>query len=159
MEAHHNLIEKFYSSFQDHNAAGMIECYHQQVSFQDPGFGELEGIERVGGMWEMLLERSKGNLVIHYDSVMADEVGGYCHWEAHYPFSQTGRKVHNKIQATFRFEDGKIIEHHDHFNLWKWSHMALGIQGLLLGWTPFVQGKIRSMAVGQLDKYLSKKGS
>ncbi len=156
MEAHHQLIDKFYSSFQDQDPEGMISCYHPEVKFHDPAFGELEGRDMVGAMWKMLIERAKGDLAIHFDRVMADEVSGFCHWEAHYHFSKTQRKVHNQIQATFRFEDGLIIEHHDHFNLWKWARMALGLPGLFLGWTPAMQNKIKQTSRGFLKQYMSK---
>ena len=153
MEAHHQLIEKFYSSFQEHDASGMIECYHKDITFNDPAFGDLKGKE-VGAMWSMLIERAKRDLTIHSDRVMADEVGGFCHWEAHYHFSKTKRKVHNEIQATFRFKDGLIIEHHDHFNLWKWASMALGLPGLLLGWSPMIKNRIRNTSRGFLKSYM-----
>jgi len=154
MEAHHQIIDKFYSSFQDQNAEGMAECYHDKVSFNDPAFGDLNGKKEVSSMWKMLIERAKGDLAIHFDRVMADEVSGFCHWEAHYHFSKTGRKVHNEIQATFRFEDGKIIEHHDHFSLWNWCRMALGTPGLLLGWTPMMQQKVQNTSRQMLEKYM-----
>lgn len=156
MQAHHDLIEKFYSSFQEQDAVGMIACYHPQVKFHDPAFGDLSA-EEVAAMWTMLIERSKGDLVIHYDRVMADDVGGFCHWDAHYHFSKTKREVHNSIQATFRFKDGKIIEHHDHFSLWKWSSMALGISGTLLGWTPLIKNKIRKSTKDLLHQYMNPK--
>ncbi len=156
MEAHHQLIDKFYSSFQDHDHQGMIDCYHKDVVFEDPAFGELVGKERVSAMWKMLLERAKGDLIIHFDSVMADEIGGYCHWEAHYHFSKSQRPVHNEIRATFRFQDGLIIEHHDHFSLWNWARMALGPTGTWLGWSPMVQNKIRRSCIGQLNDYMGK---
>ena len=155
MEAHHNLIERFYTAFQELDAAEMISCYHDQVSFQDPVFGELNS-EQVKAMWNMLIERSKGNLAIHYDSVMADEVGGFCHWEAHYTFSKTNRYVHNSIKAVFRFQDGKIIEHHDHFSFWSWASMALGFSGTILGWTPFMRNKVRKTSLDLLAKYMER---
>ncbi|MCK5702831.1 MAG: nuclear transport factor 2 family protein, partial [Cyclobacteriaceae bacterium] len=64
------------------------------------------------------------------------------HWEAYYSFSKTGRKVHNIINAEFEFKDGKIIKHIDNFDLYKWSKQALGIQGLILGWTGFFKKKL-----------------
>jgi hypothetical protein len=30
-------------------------------------------------------------------------------------------------------KEGLIIEHRDHFELWRWSRQALGLKGLLLG--------------------------
>ena len=153
MQEHHDLIEKFYTAFQEQDAETMASCYHEDITFTDPVFS-LKGKE-VGAMWAMLIERSKGNLVIHFDRVMADESGGFCHWDAHYPFSKTGRKVHNQIKATFRFQDGKIIEHHDHFDFWKWSRMALGLPGILLGWTPMIHNKVKTMANQSLKKYMA----
>jgi hypothetical protein len=60
--------------------------------------------------------------------------------------ARPGRTVVNDIQARFVFRDGKICEHHDHFDLWRWSRQALGTQGPLLGWTPLVQNAIRAQA-------------
>ena len=61
---------------------------------------------------------------------------------ATYLFSATGRTVENHIEAYFRFADGKIIEHHDHFDLWRWMRQALGAKGLLLGWLAPVQAVV-----------------
>jgi hypothetical protein len=54
--------------------------------------------------------------------------------------------VVNEIDASMRFEDGLIIEHRDSFDFWKWSRMALGPSGLLLGWTPMVRNKVRAQS-------------
>ena len=59
----------------------------------------------------------------------------------------------NDIQARFVFRDGKICEHHDTFDLWRWSRQALGTTGLLLGWTPLVQGKVRQQALKGLRAF------
>ena len=64
--------------------------------------------------------------------------------------------MHNVIEAKFVFQDSKIIQHTDRFNLWKWSAMALGPLGTILGWTPFVQASIRKEARGGLDSYMKK---
>ena len=64
----------------------------------------------------------------------------------------------NRIDASFRFEDGKIIEHTDVFDLWAWSRMALGLPGVLLGWSPIVRNKVRGQAGGQLERFMSKNG-
>ncbi|MNF00224.1 hypothetical protein D3C80_1990190 [compost metagenome] len=59
----------------------------------------------------------------------------------------------NDIQARFLFRDGKICEHHDHFDLWRWSRQALGAKGLLLGWAPLVQGKVHQQALKGLRAF------
>lgn len=103
-------------------------------------------------MWRMLTSRARDFSVI-FDHVRADATTGAAHWVATYLFSQTGRTVINDIQARFVFRDGKICEHHDQFDQWRWSRQALGTKGLLLGWTPLVQGKIRGQALEGLRKF------
>jgi len=137
------LIEQFYTCFQQKDYAGMIACYHPQVEFTDPVFMTLKG-KQAGAMWHMLVERGK-DLTLQFSDVEAQGDSGKGHWEARYTFS-TGRPVLNIIDATFTFQDGKIIRHRDQFDLWRWTRMALGTTGVLLGWSPMVQNKIRDTA-------------
>lgn len=147
------LIQKFYTCFQKGDSKGMTECYHDEIIFHDPAFGELRG-EKAKKMWEMLLERSKGELKIEFSDVKTDDKKGSANWIAKYKFAQTGRNVVNVIHAEFEFKDGKIIKHTDHFSLWKWSRQALGWKGWLLGWTGFMRGKIHQQTNGLLRKYM-----
>ena len=84
----------------------------------------------------------------------AGERYGVARWEAHY--TVFGNKVHNVIDASFRFADGLIIEHVDTFDLYRWARMALGPTGLLLGWTPMLRNTVRKTAGRQLQKYLAR---
>lgn len=148
-------ITSFYAAFAKHDYEGMAACYHDEVEFHDPVFGTLKGIQ-AKAMWQMLLERSKGNLKIVFSDVKASGSTGSAHWEAFYPFSKTGRSVHNIIDATFEFKDGKIIKHHDHFDLYRWSRQAFGITGTLMGFTSFFQNKVRTTAKQSLQTHLLK---
>lgn len=152
---HAAVITSFYASFAKHDYEGMTACYHDEVEFHDPVFGTLKGIQ-AKAMWQMLLERSKGKLKIVFSDVKTSGSTGSAHWEAFYPFSKTGRNVHNIIDATFEFKDGKIVKHHDHFNLYRWSRQAFGLTGTLMGFTPFFQNKIRTTAKQSLSSYLLK---
>jgi len=149
------LIQQFYESFANNNADGMIACYHDEVEFSDPAFGLLKGAE-AKNMWKMLVERAKGNIKIEYKNVSAGDKKGSADWTADYLFSKTGRQVFNEIHAEFEFKDGKIFRHHDTFDIWKWSKQALGISGLLLGWSSFLQNKIRQNARASLREYSKK---
>jgi ketosteroid isomerase-like protein len=151
---HARLLHDFYAAFARCDAEGMVACYHPEVRFSDPVFRDLRG-DRAGGMWRMLCGRA-ADLEVEHSDVVADDQSGSAHWEAKSTFGATGRRVHNRIDASFRFDDGKIIEHHDTFDLWRWTRMALGPAGWLLGWSPMVQNKVRSQAGGQLDRFLSK---
>lgn len=148
-------LEKFYQAFQNLDASTMAECYHPDVRFSDPVFRDLD-FEQVKGMWEMLIERSDGNLVIDFHSVIGDDAVAQCIWEAEYKFSKTGNPVHNIIHATMKFKEGLIIQHTDEFDFWRWARMALGPMGVVLGWTPFVKNKVRKMANASLSKHLHR---
>jgi len=154
MHPHAQLIQNFYASFQRRDAAGMIACYHPGVVFFDPVFMRLEGAW-AAAMWQMLCGRAK-DLEISFSNVRADDQIGAAHWEAIYTFSKTGRKVHNRVDASFEFIDHRIIRHTDVFDLWKWAAMALGPTGLLLGWTPVVQSAIRKDARRSLEAAIGR---
>jgi ketosteroid isomerase-like protein len=148
------LIRKFYAAFARRDGAAMAACYAPDARFSDPVFTDLRGAE-VGAMWMMLCERAEG-LQVRLVQARAGDDTGHARWEADYPFSQTGRVVHNKIAARFRFDHGRIVEHEDVFSLWRWAAMALGAQGALLGWLPPVRAKIRAQADKGLRAYLSR---
>lgn len=153
MHPNAELINKFYSSFQNRDYGGMIKCYHPEIEFKDEAF-DLRG-KAAGAMWHMLCERGK-DLKLEYSGVEANDETGKAHWDAWYTFSQTGRKVHNSIDASFVFRDGKIVKHTDVFNFWRWSRQALGPAGLVLGWTPFLRGKVSSGAHKSLEQFMAK---
>jgi hypothetical protein len=129
----------------------MAACYTPDVRFHDPVFGDLQGAE-AGDMWRMLTSRAE-DLSVRLAAHEADEETGTANWIATYTFAQTGRKVVNDIQATFRFRDGLIAEHDDAFSFWTWSRQALGPPGLLLGWTPLLRGKVSGQARKGLQEF------
>jgi len=145
------VISRFYQAFQRLDAEAMTACYGEDVAFSDPVFGDLHGRE-AGDMWRLLASRAQ-QFSLTFEDVQADEQRGSARWVASYLFSQTGRTVVNRIQARFVFRDGKIVEHRDHFDLWRWSRQALGLQGVLLGWLPPVQAAIRRQALMGLVAY------
>ncbi len=154
MHPNAQLIEKFYTAFQSHDGDGMAACYHPDVTFTDPAFGILHST-RATSMWRMLVGRSK-DLQVTFNNIQADDNRGSAHWEAKYSFGPKRRSVHNIIEAEFVFKDGLIYQHTDRFNFWRWSSMALGVTGILLGWTPMIQSAVRKNALGGLEKFMGK---
>jgi ketosteroid isomerase-like protein len=147
------LIERFYAAFARRDGAAMAACYRPDARFSDPVF-DLHGAQ-VGAMWTMLCDRAT-DLRLEWREVRADAATGSAHWEPRYTFSATGRPVHNVIDAAFTFESGLISRHVDTFDLWRWSRMALGLKGTVLGWTPFVQNAIRAQAQRGLDAFMKR---
>ncbi len=149
------LIRHFYESFANNDADAMTACYADEIEFSDPAFGRLTGAD-AKNMWKMLVERAKGNIRIEFKNVKADDQKGSADWTAAYLFSKTGRQVFNEIHAEFEFRGGKIVRHTDTFDIWKWSKQALGLSGALLGWSSFLQNKIRQNALESLREYREK---
>ena len=152
MNPHEQVIHRFYESFGARNAEAMIECYHPDVVFSDPVFGQLAAAD-AKDMWRMLCARAT-DLAITFDAVSATQTEGSAHWDARYSFSKTGRPVHNVIEASFTFYDGKIVRHADRFSFWKWAAQALGPAGVFLGWTPLMRAAVRKEARRGLEEYL-----
>ena len=153
MNGNEQVIRRFYSAFQQLDYTTMQDSYTSDAVFSDPVFGLLQGNE-VGAMWEMLCKNAKNFSLVFSGIELLDEEYATCHWVATYTFSKTGRQVVNKIKAHMRIIDGKITEHTDKFDLWKWSRQALGMPGILLGWSNFIQGKVHRTAKKSLEKFM-----
>ncbi len=146
------LIQKFYTAFQQKNAAEMISCYHDEIEFSDPAFGKLNG-EKAKNMWKMLCQ-SSSELKIEFSDIIENKNTVNAQWQAWYTFGKTDRSVHNIINAQFEFKDEKIIRHTDNFNLRKWAGQALGFKGYLLGWTIFFKKNLQLQTNYMLDKFI-----
>ncbi len=146
------VIQKFYTSFQNKDYKTMQQCYAGSAIFNDPVFRNLNATQ-VKAMWEMFCVKSK-DLKIEFGNITANETNGSAEWTASYIFSPTGKKVVNKITANFIFENQKIVKHTDTFNFYKWAKQALGLSGVLLGWTPLAKNKVQKMGMKTLNDYI-----
>ncbi|WP_405325501.1 nuclear transport factor 2 family protein [Leeuwenhoekiella sp. LLG6367-2.1] len=155
MHPNEELLNTFYKSFKDHNPKEMTACYGKNITFTDPAFGHIKG-DRVRAMWHMLIERGGDDLTIKYEDIQADDYTGSAKWVATYYFGPNRRKVVNHVVGTFYFQNGKILQHTDHFDLWKWSRQALGVKGILLGWSDYMKLKIQQESSKKLSLYLQK---
>ena len=155
MNNNEELIHRFYNAFQSKDFRTMQACYADNATFSDPVFPHLDA-GQVRSMWEMFCVKSK-ELKIEYRNISADENSGRAEWIATYPFSANGNRVVNYIKSDFRFEDGKIVEHRDHFNFHRWAGQALGLSGKLLGWMPFVRNKAQKAGMKALNDFMSRK--
>lgn len=151
-----NIIETFYKAFNDLDAETMVDCYHDDIVFEDPAFGILKG-NRAKNMWRMLCHSQKGkDFKITFSNVNSNENSGIAHWEAFYTFSKSNRKVHNKIEARFEFQDGKIIRHTDVFNLNNWAKQALGTFAYWYSFTLFFKKQLNEKSNKALTSFEKK---
>ena len=154
MNNNEELIQTFYDAFARLDYATMQNCYTADPVFNDPVFGVLQGRE-VGCMWEMLCKNAK-DFSLQVGGIVVDGEYGTCEWTANYTFSKTGRHVINKVKAHMRIENGKITEHTDEFDIYKWSRQALGLPGILLGWSGYLKNKIRYDAKKKLQMFIDE---
>jgi hypothetical protein len=154
MNTNEALISRFYNSFQNRNYSGMQSCYSDNAVFSDPVFPNLNASE-TKAMWEMLCKRGK-DLHLDFSGVEANNSTGSANWTAYYTFSGTGKKVTNHVKASFRFENGLIVEHIDDFNFYEWASQALGLPGKLLGWTGWMKNKVRTSARNSLISFINR---
>ena len=149
-----NLVDTFYTALANGDGETMAGMYRPDSAFEDPAFGELNGAD-AGDMWRMLCS-SATDLRVRHTIESSTDTTVVTNWIAEYTFSPTGRAVTNHVTATMTFEDGKIVDHRDKFNFWKWSAQALGTPGRLLGWTPLLKGQVRKTTASNLAAFQAK---
>jgi ketosteroid isomerase-like protein len=154
MHPNQQLITSFYEAFQQKDIATMQACYADDATFTDEVFRNLNAAQ-TRKMWEMLIRRGK-DLTLAFADVQANDTTGSATWVATYTFSQTKRQVVNHVTARFLFKNGKISQHTDHFDFYTWSRQALGLPGLLLGWTGYLRKKVQQSALKNLTDYMNK---
>jgi ketosteroid isomerase-like protein len=149
-----SVAERFYEAFAlgDWHTMGMT--YARHATFSDPVFPLLSADE-VRAMWQMLLSRAP-ELSVNYNIVAESDDAARVVWVARYTFSQTGRPVTNRVLTEMRFAAGRIVQQVDRFNLWTWSRQALGLQGLLFGWTPMLRDRVQKQAASALRKFVQQ---
>lgn len=161
MHPHAQTLHRLYTAFSQRDPAAMAACYAPDARFDDEVFS-LKGREQIAGMWRMLCAAAQApgaaeHWKLEFSDIEADAATGRAHWEAHYLFSATGRKVHNIVDAAFTFSpEGLIATHRDRFGFWRWARQALGAPGVLLGWSPSLRRSVRGTAAANLRKFLAK---
>jgi len=143
-------VQQLYESIKRGDAAAAAECYCDAAAYQDIAF-DLKGKDNIAAMWRLVCSRG---VRIKYKDIRTEgsEVKG--HWVFDYHFSKTGNTVHNVIDSTFFFRDGKILVHHDHASRWKWAKQALGFpKDVVVTVFPFV---LHRQALKELEEFREK---
>lgn len=154
MITNESTIHRFYTAFQQLDYTTMQACYTDNAVFSDPVFGLLD-TQEVRAMWEMLCKRAKDFSLTYGNIRLLDDEYATVEWTATYTFAQTGKKVINRIKANMRFKDGYIIEHSDAFAFYAWCKQALGLPGILLGWSGYMHKKIQLQAKIGLQRFMN----
>ena len=133
MHRNSQLLQQLYSSLNHRYSEPIAACYHPAATFRDIAF-DLQGKEEIRAMWQMICG---GDISATFSILRADDREGLVKVVDEYTFTDTGRRVRNPIESSFRFQDGLIIQHVDSCDARAWASMALG------GITGFLAGRIR----------------
>ena len=69
-------------------------------------------------------------------------------------FTLTGGPVSNRVGSNLHLDSiGYICRQIDTFDFGSWSIQALGLAGVLFGWTPFLKRKLRTKALDNLNRF------
>jgi ketosteroid isomerase-like protein len=120
-------VQRFYECLKGNDPAGAAECYCDDATFEDIAF-DLQGKANIAAMWRF--ECSSG-LKIQYRDIRTEGPAVKGHWTCDYKFHGVN-DVHNEIDSTFTFRDGKILAHRDDASRWGWAKLALGIPWAVL---------------------------
>ena len=148
------VVQTFYTAFQNKDFATMQRLYADSARFSDEVFVDLNAAE-VRAMWEMLVRRGK-DLELTFEILSSDEETCHARWIAHYSFSKSGNRVVNKIDARFHVKNGLITDHLDTFDFHRWASQALGLPGKLLGWTSWMRRKVQRTAREGLRAFMTQ---
>ena len=150
------IAVSFYHAFSQHDPEGGVRMIRPHAAFTDPVFGTLNAVQ-TAAMWRMLMGRAP-EMTVSFELNRSGQAQpqpevqtARGQWDAHYTLSQTGRPVHNVVQATMQMRDGLIYRHTDIFDFWRWARQALGLPGMLLGWTPALHRRVSGTALAGLQ--------
>jgi ketosteroid isomerase-like protein len=147
------IIQTFYTAFGAHDGETMAAQYADDATFSDPVFTSLRGRE-IGDMWRMLT-KSSIDLALELGEITpgAEANTFIAPWIARYTFTLTRRKVENHVTSTIKIENGKIVRQRDVFDFASWQRQALGLTGILLGWTGIPGRKVQERAAKNLAAF------
>lgn len=137
MHANAQLLQRLFTSLNQHDHEGMAACYHLEATFTDIAF-DLRGRRQIHAMWAMTCQ-PEVDIKATFNVVHADDLTGQVSLVDDYTFRSTGHSstahpVHNAIDSRFRFKDGLVIEQRDVCDPHAWAALAIGgVRGFLAG--------------------------
>lgn len=130
-EKKEHVIQTFYRAMEEKDLDTILSLYHPDATFSDPAFPMISG-DQLRGMWKLITSNKSLKVQTRDVKMQADgRVTG--HWDADYHIIK-GNPILNSIDSSFKFKDGKIIEHKDSFDFSKWAKQAFpGLLGTIAG--------------------------
>ncbi|KAG8804898.1 hypothetical protein FRC17_005845 [Serendipita sp. 399] len=152
------LVERYLAAYKAYDLAAMDACTDPEFTFSDPAFPSLNS-KQAKGMFSMFVNnREKNKMELEYKDIKKglNDLTYTATYTVRYIFN--GRPVTNVIDTTLTIspQSNLLLSQVDTFPFHAWARQALGLPGLLLGWTGFLQSQVQNNAAQTLEKYMKK---
>lgn len=127
-------------------------------TFSDPAFPSLDAAHAKGMFAMFVTNKDTNKMQVEYKDVKkgANDLTYTATYTVQYLFA--GRPVLNTIKTTLTISPttNLLASQVDEFPFWAWSRQALGLPGLFLGWSGYLQNQVQTNAGAKLEKFLAK---
>ncbi|KIM24981.1 hypothetical protein M408DRAFT_331453 [Serendipita vermifera MAFF 305830] len=160
MSAHsgQELVERYLAAYKAGDLQAMEACMDPEFTFSDPAFPHLD-TKHAKGMFAMFINnRDTNKMEVEYTDIKkgTNDLTYTATYTVKYLFA--GRPVTNVIRPTFTISPttNLLLTQVDDFPFYPWARQALGLPGLLLGWSGYLQGKVQQTAGSRLEHSMKK---
>ncbi|MBL0387782.1 nuclear transport factor 2 family protein [Tumebacillus sp. ITR2] len=137
MHPNKQLLINFYTAIQNNDVEALSDCYHEELHDSDEILDDLYSNDARAMVNWFVSTREKAR-VLGFRILDVTETHGRARWEIEYRSARSGRIKRRDIESEFRFENGKIVWHHDYFDWGRWARRAFGPEGTVVSWGPIV---------------------
>jgi hypothetical protein len=159
-----NLVQKFFSCYQNHDFQGMHHCLAENIKFSDFAY-DIQGVQ-VKAMWHLFcisyLTRTNPVNVPEFEIGQATEDTVSAKYRVSYVYED--KPVDYFIEADFKIQDNKIVEQKDKFgsiSTFEFIKMAFGFPLQLLAVEPLdrlLRVLINKKVMEKLDRFMKDNG-
>lgn len=147
------VVEDFFRGFDDLDAERMISCLADDIVYNDPIYGILNG-EDVRSLWKMRCKDLSGLSLEIIEFKELDHEYATCKWRSSFFSKSAARQVDMVVTSFMKLRNGKIAEHSDAYKLSDWLAKAYGVTGVFLGWTGWMKKREQKKFHGLLEKFI-----
>nr|WP_086937441.1 nuclear transport factor 2 family protein [Thaumasiovibrio occultus] len=128
---------QIYGSLDKHNLAQLNTIYHEEVVFEDPAH-RIEGLENLIGYFEQLYSNIVScHFDIHHalgDDAQGDHQMAYLQWTMTFAHPRVAKGATRTLEgcSQITFKDGKVIHHHDFFDMGAMLYEGLPLIGKVI---------------------------
>jgi len=146
-----DVLNTFLRALAQRDVEAMIRCYTTTATYHSPIFPQVEG-DTLTATWQWFCAKAP-DLTMVVDEQAFEANTARVQWTATYTFPKTGRPVVQVTDSIFVFEGPQLCRHEDRFDLHRWSHMALGPLGRVLGGRRWLQRSLQRAAAERVARF------